>query len=234
VSNREQTAAERATAARLLSLASHELRTPVSVVSGYLRMLLRDDTLSERQKKMVDEADKACAKLVGIITELSDVGKLDDGRTTMLAEGLDLSALLKEIAEAADEAADRDVTLSLEGCDRHIPMRGDRAHLRLAFSSLVRAVLREQVDGTVVVMKVEVLGGDALIVIGRDDVVHHVARSPEAEFDDQRGGLGLALPIARRVIEGHHGRIWSPADADGAATARSAVFVTLPLDREGA
>jgi signal transduction histidine kinase len=42
-------------------------------------------------------------------------------------------------------------------------------------------------------------------------------------FDEQRGGLGLALPIARRVIERHRGRIWSPAGG------RAAAIVSLPL-----
>lgn len=230
MSNRAQSQAEKAIAARLLTLAAHELRTPVSVVAGYLRMLQRDDTLSERQLKMIDEADKACARLVGIINEVSEIGKLDDGRTTMLAEGLDLSHLLREVANSSAEAADRDVTLSLRGCDGHTAMRGDRAQLRMAFSALVRAVLREQMDGTIVELHCEVLGSQAKIAIGRRDSMSELARQPEAPFDDQRGGLGLALPIARRVIEGHSGRIWSPADADGSATARSAVFISLPLE----
>ena len=52
--------------ARLLSLAVHEFRTPASVVGGYLRMLQRDgdQPLSDRQRKMIDEAEKSCARLV--------------------------------------------------------------------------------------------------------------------------------------------------------------------------
>ena len=66
---------------KLLSLAVHELRTPASVVGGYLRMLQRDTEtpLSDRQRKMVDEAEKSCARLVALIAELSEVGKIDAG-----------------------------------------------------------------------------------------------------------------------------------------------------------
>ena len=62
---------------QLLSLAVHEFRTPASVVGGYLRMLQRDteSTLSDRQRKMIDEAEKSCARLVAIVAELSDVGE---------------------------------------------------------------------------------------------------------------------------------------------------------------
>ena len=51
--------------ARLLSLAVHELRTPASVVGGYLRMLttFSDPPLDEKQQKMVDEAGKSCASV---------------------------------------------------------------------------------------------------------------------------------------------------------------------------
>src|SRR5437899_3493487 len=67
--------------ARLLSLAVHELRTPASVVGGYLRMLQRDtdSALTDRQRKMVDEAEKSCARMVALIAEMSEVSKSDAG-----------------------------------------------------------------------------------------------------------------------------------------------------------
>ena len=62
---------------KLLSLAVHELRTPASVVGGYLRMLQREQRrrLSERQRKMVEEAEKSCARIVALVAELSEVGQ---------------------------------------------------------------------------------------------------------------------------------------------------------------
>src|SRR5947207_2725150 len=66
---------------KLISLAVHELRTPASVVGGYLRMLQREGeaALSPRQLKMVDEAAKSCARIVALIAELGDIGKMDAG-----------------------------------------------------------------------------------------------------------------------------------------------------------
>ena len=65
--------------AQLLSLAVHEFRTPASVVGGYLRMLQRDTDapLSERQRRMIDEAERSCQRLVALIGELSEIQKLD-------------------------------------------------------------------------------------------------------------------------------------------------------------
>src|SRR5216117_2519445 len=82
----------------LLSLAVHEFRTPASVVGGYLRMLQRDgDGLSDRHRKMIDEAEKSCARLVGLIAELSDIGKIDSGLLTLNRERLDVFSLVSEV-----------------------------------------------------------------------------------------------------------------------------------------
>ncbi len=78
----------------LISLAVHELRTPIGVVSGYLRMMLRDtdEVLTPRQRKMVEEADRSCFRLTAMIAELSDVGKLDAGTIRLASQPVDLMA----------------------------------------------------------------------------------------------------------------------------------------------
>ena len=57
--------AEHALFPRAMSLAVHELRTPVTVVAGYLRMLIREQggPLNEKQKKMLEEAERSCARI---------------------------------------------------------------------------------------------------------------------------------------------------------------------------
>ena len=100
----------------LLSLAVHEFRTPASVVGGYLRMLQRDgESLTDRQRKMVDEAEKSCARIVALISELSDVAKLDAGLITLNRQPLDVFALLSDVAEHVQEGKEREVRLDLRG-----------------------------------------------------------------------------------------------------------------------
>jgi signal transduction histidine kinase len=75
----------------------------------------------------------------------------------------------------------------------------------------------------------------ALIVVAPEEAVERAYDSARSSFDELRGGLGLALPIARRVIERHGGTIWSPiVDPTAARTAhdppgRGALVVALPL-----
>src|SRR5262245_33761638 len=91
---------------QLLGLAVHEFRTPVSVVGGYLRMLQRDTAgeLNDRQRKMIEEAEKSCARLVALISEMSDVAKLDSGVLSLARQPLDLFALVSDVAEHVQEA----------------------------------------------------------------------------------------------------------------------------------
>jgi two-component system, OmpR family, sensor kinase len=220
----------------LLSLAVHEFRTPASVVGGYLRMLQRDsDSFTERQRKMIDEAEKSCARLVALIGELSDVSKLDAGIVTLNRQPLDVFPLLAEVAEHVQEGKDREVRLELRGEPAGATIAGDGPRLRSALDAVCRAILREKAGPCVVVAqrRLESKAGttSAVIVVAEEQNVQAAYDGAPGAFDEKRGGLGLALPLARRVIEGLGGRIWSPASQEGSddALARAAILISLPV-----
>src|SRR5215210_2057874 len=133
---------------QLLSLAVHEFRTPASVVGGYLRMLQRDTEtpLTDRHRKMVEEAEKSCARIVTLIGELSEIAKLEDPETNLPQDSLDFFALAREVAAETDEAADRGVQLTPRGAATGATIKGDVVRLHRALAALFRAVLREQPD----------------------------------------------------------------------------------------
>jgi len=221
----------------LISLAVHELRTPASVVGGYLRMLQRDvaEPLTERQRKMIDEAEKSCARMVALIAEMSELGKLDDGRISFATQPVDLSALVAAVVPQVHEAEDRDVHLVLSGTADPLPISGDDARLRAAFDTIFRAVVRERIGSVQVCAdrgRATIEGrAHAVVVVADVTDIEDVVAAPRGIFNDKRGGLGLALPIARRVVEAHGGRIWSPVRAGIPSDMgpRSAAIVALPL-----
>jgi signal transduction histidine kinase len=221
---------------QLLSLAVHEFRTPASVVGGYLRMLQRDidQPLTERQRKMVEEAERSCARVVELVAELSEIAKLDAGTATLNRQPFDLFALVQEVANSVHEARDREVSLEVVGKAAGAPMAGDIGRLRGALDAVFRAILRERPNaGTVTVDRRLDRQSDkrsALIVVADKPAVQAAYDAAPAPFDEKRGGLGLALPIARRVIERHGGRVWSP-DIDGG---RSMAILRLPLSEQTA
>jgi signal transduction histidine kinase len=232
---------------QLLGLAVHEFRTPASVVGGYLRMLQRDAAgeLNDRQRKMIDEAEKSCARLVTLIAEMSDVAKLDGGVIALARQPVDIFALVSDVAEHVQEARDREVRLEVRGEDGAAQVSGDATRLRAAFDAVFRAVLREKGGPCVVVAErrreMQNGKGAAVVVVSDAATVQAAYERDRGVFDEKRGGMGLALPLARRVIEGHGGRIASPAPVAGPDAAQShdpltadpvsrgSAIITLPL-----
>jgi signal transduction histidine kinase len=221
----------------LLSLAVHEFRTPVGIVSGYLRMLHADTTLSDRQRKLVDEAAKSCGRLVALIDEMSDISKLDAGLSALARQPLDLFALVGDVAGLVQEAKDREVHLEVRGESGGARLNGDATRLRSAFDAIFRAILREKPGPSTVIADrrlTSIDGRASAVVVVADTATLPTAsdRTPGA-FDEKRGGLGFALPMARRIIEWHGGGIWSPVPADdsseAAAIARGTAIISLPV-----
>jgi signal transduction histidine kinase len=224
---------------QLISLAVHEFRTPASVVGGYLRMLAcdPDPSLSERHRKMIAEAEKSCARLVRLIAELSDIGKMDMGQIAIARQPFDLFELVQEVANGVHEAEDREVRLEIRGPSKGASFTGDATRLRAAFEAILRSILRETPGPASIVADrrlADELGSSVAVLVVADAAsVQAAFEAPRDMFDEKRGGLGLALPLARRVIEAHGGRLWSPRNENRTdnRAGLSTALVVLPLGR---
>jgi signal transduction histidine kinase len=214
---------------RVMSLAVHELRTPVTVVSGYLRMLLRDQAgpLSDKQRKMLEEADRSCSRIGALVSEMSELGKLESGALTLSGPEFDLSALITEVASGMHEGEDRGIRLETRGNDHPVMVAGDRPRLAAVLHALMYAALRERAQAGVIVVECSTSSNSdqawAVVSIGAEQDVRAIAAAAHngaGAFDEFRGGLGLALPVGRRVIEAHGGALWSaPGDTPRAGSA---------------
>jgi signal transduction histidine kinase len=222
---------------RLISLAVHELRTPLSVVSGYLRML-RDGTHagdSDRQRRMVEEAERSCRRLGSLLEELSELSKLDAGTAAVSVESFDVFALVRDIAVSLPAETGEEARIEAVGLASGGRLTGDRTRLRAALACAMRAVRREHgATSTVVVdaRRTTQTGRQvALIVMALASDLEQARQAPPGPVNETRGGIGLGLPIARRVITRLGGRIWSPGSSAGQVQPRSAsgLVVALPL-----
>ena len=218
---------------RLISLAVHEFRTPMTVVAGYVRMLLKDRAgpVTEQQRRLLEEAEKSCARLSALLAELSEVGAFEKGIATFNRSSIDLRAVLRESAAALPAMTDREIELDVVLADGAAPIQGDPVRLKSAFVSLLHGLRREIVANPKLLVRETVRrdGGRATswIAIADEeqiDALRSVTEDALTGFDEFRGGCGLSLAIARRIIEGHGGALWSPSSGE-----KAAAVVTIPL-----
>lgn len=222
--------------ARLLSLAVHELRTPASVVTGYLRMLQGESggPTTDHQRRMIEEAEKSCERLVAIISEIGEVARLDSGALPFRTVSTDLFELVREVSTDVRTADHRALACRFQGDERGAACLADRARLGSAFSAFMTAIAREQTDEATLVVESRILDEHgkkiATIVLARHEQPPDLPSRSREPINERRGGLGLALPIARRVVEAHGGRVWSPAsETTGDGPHHMVVVMAFPL-----
>jgi signal transduction histidine kinase len=213
---------------RLLSLSVHEFRTPITVVAGYIRMLLKDraGALNDQQRRLLEEAEKSCGRLSSLVAEMSDLSSLEAGSGAFNRSSVDLSSVLKDAIAALPAVADRDVTIELSSNGEKASIHADALRLKSAFTSLLTALRRELVasDKLFVRQRTREHQGRPVSWIAFGDSTR-IADLETAEpsvlepFDEWRGGCGLSLAIARRVFAAHDGRLWSAPGTEAKANA---------------
>ena len=218
---------------KLLSLAVHEFRTPTTVISGYLRMLLKERAgpLADMQRKLIEDAEKSCGRLSALLADMSELAHLEDGRATLDRGEFDLSEALDRIARET-VVSEGEAGIQVRGTKGPLLVRADAERLRKTLAAIAHAIRREIIEAGDLVISTSVrdVNGEhvAWIAFGPASVVEaleHADPSTLGPFDESRGGCGLSLPLARLVIDLHGGRLLAlPGDRQKAGG-----VVQLPL-----
>lgn len=215
-----------------LSIAGHELRTPLAAISLHLQSMLRSpDEMSmvrvrERITKLIGQSER----LAALIEDLLDVTKLMSGRVELEPRDLDLGALVKQCVERMRDEFDRAATpLQLQLAS--VRGRWDRSRLDQITTNLLSNALKYgrgqpvsvevSLDDECAVLAVT----DRGIGIAPEDHARIFERFERAVSPRNFGGFGLGLWIVRQLVEAHAGTI-----AVTSALGAGATFtVTLPM-----
>jgi signal transduction histidine kinase len=193
----------------------------MTVVAGYIRMLLKERAgpIADQQRRLLEEAEKSCARLSALISEVGDLSALEGGTATFNRVALDLRSVLSDAIRGLPELPDREVRVELDTENGPAMIQGDATRLRTALSSVIAALRREVItsDQLWVHERTRQDGPETLswIAIGDRAGVTTLAAAEQSTlttFDEWRGGCGLSLPVARRIINAHGGSIWSPVE----------------------
>jgi K+-sensing histidine kinase KdpD len=210
----------------VLSLTAHEIRTPLTVVGGYVRMVLKDKAgpLSAQHRALLENAEKSCARMSAILAELSDLSDLEDGTASMNKQTTDLQAAVRAAIAQLPPMPDREVAVHLELGSEPAPIKGDPVRLTQAFGSIIWALRREIISDHGLTVREQRRAGTYELLIGDADTLAALETESDGDrqiFDEWRGGVGLSLGVARRVLNAHGAHIFA---APGGAKAGARIL----------
>lgn len=192
--------------------ASHELRSPLTVMSGYLESMGEDDKLRVAWGKPLDAMRQQTARMTAIVSDLLELSRLETESREAPYAPVDVGVLTKRIREAALSLGEGPPGIKLE-LDGNLQLLGAERELYSAFSNLVfNAMKYTPADGQVTVTWTGDASGAAFAVTdtGIGIPAAHIPRLTERFYrvDKSRhrdsGGTGLGLAIVKHVLQ-HHG-----------------------------
>jgi signal transduction histidine kinase len=220
-----------------ISIASHQLRTPLSAIKGYLSMILEGSygNLPEKVKRPMENVYQSNERLIKLVNDILSVSKIEAGEMEMNWEKEDLREIIKEvISELSIKAKEKNLYLKFEEPKEFPKILLDREKIRQVILNLVDNAIRYTQEGGVTV-KLQIANGKLQIVVS--DTGEGLTKEEKEKLFERfsRGtagtkfwteGAGLGLYIARRFVEMHKGRIWAESEGRGKG---SIFYVELPM-----
>ncbi len=199
-----------------VALISHDLRTPLTSIMGYLELTLEDGELSKRQSGYLEIVDRNAKRLLALVNDLLFVARLEAGELDLHPSKLDLAAVVRQtVSEAEPRAAASGITLTCEA-EPVPPVSADRGRIFQLLDNLVSNAIKFTPEGGDVRVSVAQANGavrlevaDTGIGVDADEQRRLFERFFRASTAAERQipGTGLGLYIARAIVEAHGGSI---------------------------
>jgi two-component system phosphate regulon sensor histidine kinase PhoR len=195
--------------------ASHELRSPLTVISGYLDELAEDQALGPEWREPVADMRRQALRMREIVEDLLDLSRLESSADEAPLAPVDVPSLLERLVREA-RAATPDAPRFDIDIDYACALRGSETELHSIASNLIsNAVKYTPVDGTVAIRWGRVPGGASISVrdTGIGIAPEHLPRLTERFYRVDRararakGGSGLGLSIVKHALQRHGGRL---------------------------
>jgi signal transduction histidine kinase len=222
-----------------LSVASHELRTPVAGVKAAAQLLLRlqnRGTLNtENFKQSVQELERSASRLAQLTEDLLNVTRLQDGRLPLRPTDVDLNELVGRTVARYRAQLPPTHALDLRLADTVCVLMADPGRIEQVVTNLLENAVKYSPAGGTVRVTVQNQAGGCLLEIGDRGIGLPLGAS-ELIFEPfgrarnstarHMPGLGLGLYICRQIAEAHAGRIWADSPGENEGTT---VSLWLPL-----
>jgi signal transduction histidine kinase len=220
-----------------LTTMSHELRTPLNSIIGFSQVILEeiDGPLTEMQKADLVSIHSSGQHLLGLINDVLDLMKIEAGQLELNFEEVDLKNNIQAVVSAASELIkNKPIIIEQKVPDKPLIIQADNTRVRQVLLNLLSNAVKFTETGKITVTVSQNNGhvvvniADTGIGIPPEKLLEVFSDFTQVDSSSTRrfGGMGLGLPIAKKLIELHGGRIWAALKPDHKG---SVLSFTLPM-----
>lgn len=225
-----------------ISIASHQLRTPLSIIKGFVSMMLEGTygQISEEIKDKLRKTYESAERLIRLVDALLDLSHIESGKINLEMKKMDLVQMVRSVVEELKpEAEEKNIELKFENPDQEYWVLGDEEKLRQVVMNLIDNAVKYTKEGEVLVYFEEKEGNVRLAVkdtgmgMRREEIASlfqkFVRGSEAAHYHTE--GTGIGLYVAKRLLEEQKGEIGANSEGEGKG---SEFFISMPVWKERA
>jgi len=220
-----------------ISIASHQLRTPLSGIKGYISMMLEGvyEKDPEKKRQVLESVYRANERLITLANDLLNISRMQAGKIQVELTEVQLEEIIEKVIEEVQaKAEEKNLVLSFAKSQNPLPkLLLDSDKLHNVISNIVDNAIRYTKQGSVTVQikrvgdKVQISVSDTGEGISKEETqtVFHSFKRGEAGQRLWTEGTGLGLYVAKEFVEMHGGKIWVESAGEGKG---SVFYVELP------
>ncbi|MDB5005159.1 MAG: domain S-box protein [Mucilaginibacter sp.] len=219
-----------------IGLASHELKTPVTSLTGYLQIISRRLSEGDVNKPFIDRAIHQVRKLSGLISDLLDVSKIETGQLPLSPTAFDLKFLVQEVIELQQYGTKSHRIVFQSDLDV-LMVTADRQRLEQVIINLLSNAIKYSPVADQVNVSLSKIQGKAVLSvqdfgmgIAAEQLEHVFSRFYRVEdMAAHISGLGIGLFISREIINRHQGRLWVESQQEKGSVFHFEIPLGLPV-----
>lgn len=202
-----------------VSMASHQLRTPLTSIKGYLSMVLEGDAgeITKEQRKLLSEAFLSSERMVRLISDFLNVSRIQTGKFQIDAKDTDITKIIRQEAKQLEvNAKARGLTIDLKLPETPVVVSVDESKIRQVLMNFIDNAIYYSPEKTTITVEltetkqqlsVKVIDhGIGVPLAEQEKLFEKFFRASNARMQ-RPDGTGVGLYLAKEVIDGHNGKI---------------------------
>ncbi|MEF8848965.1 MAG: PAS domain-containing sensor histidine kinase, partial [Candidatus Thermoplasmatota archaeon] len=210
-----------------LNVTSHELRTPISSIKGYVQMMIKQvlGKINGEQKKALEVVLRNTNRLDNLIRDILDISRLESGTMKFIPEETNIKEMIEEIMSTMKSSAEKKQIELIKYVEKDIPkIVLDQDRIKQVLINLINNAIKFSSENSKIKLSVkkkdkniffEVKDQGRGIPKNKKDEIFKTFYQVNSGMDRKFGGAGLGLAISRGIVIAHGGKIWVESEGEG-------------------